>query len=179
MIVILIAAGGSYISDQTGVNYLESFKNTIRNIRGTDTTKQVVQDDDNIRLEPNPIDENDRTADNFTSTIPDSVLFPILESFREAVDVFVEEESRLEPKQEDYPDDLPGYQQAIANHMQSMKSRESFLNIVNLTNKYKMDNRGIFKDRSFQTLLQELLCDFYSTYFERICPDDDLPPMAN
>lgn len=180
IIVILMAAGGSYISKTTNVNYLEAIKNTIRNIRGTDATNDVVQDDEhNTRLQPNPIDENDRTADNFITTIPDSVMFPILEEFREAVDLFIEEESRLEPKQEDYPDDLPGYQQAVANHMQEMKSRDSFKEIVRLTNNYKVDERGIFKDKSFQTLLQRGLCDFYSTYFERICPEGDLPPMAN
>ncbi len=180
MIVILIAAGGSYISKTTGVNYIDGFKNTIRNIRGTDTTKQAVPDSERkIRLEPNPTDENDRTANNFITNIPDSVMFPILEEFREAVDIFVEEESRLEPKQSDYPDDLPGYQQAVANHMQSMKDRDSFKEIVRLTNGYKIDKREIFKVRSFQTLLQEMLCEFYSTYFERICPDDDRTPMAN
>ena len=180
MIVILIAAGGSYVSKTTGVNPLDVVRNTLRNIRGTDTTKQVViNDEHNIRLEPNPSDEEDRTADNFITHIPDSIMFPILEEFREAVDVFVEEESRLEPRQEDFPDDLPGYQQAVANHMQSMKNRDSFKEIVNLTNSYKIHKHEVFKARSFQILLQEMLCEFYSTYFERICPDEDPTPMAN
>jgi hypothetical protein len=181
MIVVLITAGGSYVAKTTGVNPSDVIKNTIRNIRGTDTTKQVAQDDENTKLKPNPIDENDRTADNFTTHIPDSIMFPIIEEFIDAVDIFVEEESSLKPKEEDYSDDFPRYQQAITDHMQSMRSRDSFKEIVRLTNSYKVDKRGLFKDKAFQTVLQELLCDYHSVYFERICPDDDLEeqPMAN
>jgi hypothetical protein len=176
-IVVLVTVAGTYVSNRTGVNPVEMMRKTIKNIQG-DSTAIVNTEDDGIRLKPNPMDENDRTADNFTTSIPDSVIFPILEEFRLAVDAFIEEENRYEPRQEKYRDNLPAYQQAVANHMQAMQSRPSYKEIVRLTNNYKRDEREIFKDKRFQTILQELLCDFYSTYFDRICPDDP-PPMAN
>lgn len=174
IIVVLVAAGSSYLSDRYGINLKDKIKSTIQR----DTTEEIIpiaeiEVIDNEKVRP-PISDNE---DCITTAFSDSVMFIKQEELNSAILEFITEEARLEPNADNYRNNAADYQQAIVDHMEDMKSRASFLAIVKVTNDYKKE--GIFKDCRIQTTLQAELCDFYYTYFDRICPKKELSPLAN
>lgn len=186
MIVVLIAAGATYLSQRANINLYDYIKDRTDRIQEVDTTAQteeIVRED----IPNDGIDDGGRTTyrpedhiqgDCFYADTTDEFILLKVEGLISAINDFGAEEASNEPQQEDYPDNLPAYQQALVNHMQDIRNSVSFRAVQNNLNQLTRDR--YINDCRVQLVIQKELCEYYVNYFERFCPENPIDiPMAN
>ncbi len=177
VIVAAVMLGFNFLSQRTGVDLKKLFN---RNNRVTSDSTQINDGADTIRFNPNVtvIDESDDDPE-IEPIVPftDDQILIFNDDLEQAIKNFELDKQRKEPNPADYANNRPGYEQAIAQHMNEVFSSPSYKKLANMLKEYKL--KGVIKHYTIQQTIEDELCEFYPTYFSAYCSKTEADPIAN